>query len=559
MLKKIARCASFVCLLVLPAAAGNLQTPGEINGYSCYTQHEEVVRFLSALSAQAGNVQVQEVGSTRPVEGFSDKSLLLCILTAEGASRPEEIDRSKPTILITAGQHGSEQSAKEAALALLRDLALGELKPLLNQANFLILPQANPWGNFHDRRVNELGLDMNRDHIKMESAGVQAIHKVFRRWMPEITLDVHERGDNYYRIALGCVSHVNADPSIEDFSRRVILREVGESLAKEKITFQEYAVTSENMPSDASGADFPDEELARWPLITRHSTFDLNDGRNSLAIYQTFSFIQEGASRHDLATLAERTRWQLSSLRAFVRAAARHGQEMTAQVRDLRRQLLEPGGRFARVHLRMEYRRDPAQPQVKIKEFIRPEQRAAGRLKVDKKAGEILLGNEIEPLETAGGQKVAERVITEWYPLVAPTLSVARPWGYVIPAGHREVIETLRRHDVAIETFTRDCQVAVEGWMTQKVVPSRYDYVPPDTIEVSVQPLAILCKKGDFYIPCSQPAALLVPCLLEPQSDFGLIRYRKYGLVPQAGAFYHLYRVSAEQALPLIPYAAWPR
>jgi len=557
MLRLLLICPFLLFAIIPPARAQSLLTPGEACAYARYTQHEEILHFISALVHQAKTVQVVEAGRTLAVADCPATSLLLCILTAEGARRPEEIDRSKPTILITAGQHGSEQSAKEAALALLRDLAIGELKPLLDQANFLIMPQANPWGNVHDRRVNELGLDMNRDHIKMESAGVQAIHKVFRRWMPEITLDVHERGDDYYRIALGCVSNVNVDPSIEAFSRRVILKEVEAALAKEKITFQEYAVTSENMPSDASGADFPDAELARWPQITRHSTCDLNDGRNSLGIYQTFSFIQEGASRHDLATLAERTRRQLAGLRGFVRAAVGHGQEIMAQVRDLRRQLAESGGHFAQVHLRMAYRRDPAQPQVNIKEFISMEQRVAGRLNVDKKAGEILLDSEIEPLESAGGLKVTERVITEYYPLVAPTLSVAQPLGYVIPAAHQEVIETLRRHDVAIETFVRDCQVEVEGWMTQKVVPSAYDYVPPDTLEVSVQPLTILCKQGDFYVRCNQPAARLLPCLLEPQSDFGLIRYRKYKLAPNAGSFYVLYRVDAAQELPLIPYADW--
>ncbi len=561
MLRRMLICSLLLFACLLPAGAQSLLTPGEINGYSRYTQHDEVVRFLSALSAHSRTLQVREVGRTRPVEGFSAKSLLLCILTAEGVSRPEQLDRSKPTLFITAAKHGSEQSAKEAALLILRDFAVGELKSLLEKVNLLIMPMVNPWGNYFDRRVNEIGLDMNRDHIKMESEGVQAIHRVFRAWMPEVTLDVHEQGDKYYRISMGCVSNLNVDPAIEAYSRRVILNSVGEALARDKITFHEYIVTSENMPSDASGADFSDEELARWPQITRHSTTDINDGRNILGLYQTFSFIQEAASRHDLATLAARTRWQERGIRAFIQAVAEHGPEMTAQVNDLRRQLLEQAAIFYpehRVHIRMEYRRDPARPDLRLKEFQRREPAAAGRMKVEKRAGEVLLHSEIEPLPELDGQKVVERVEKEWYPLVAPTLSVVRPLGYVIPAQHAEVIATLQLHGIMINVFTEEVPVKVEGSFITAVKPSKYDYVAPERIEVEARRLVLPCKKGDFYISCRQPAANLLPCLLEPASDFGLVRYWKYGLVPEATTFYPFYRVIEEQAPPLVPYAAWP-
>ena len=46
---------------------------------------------------------------------------------------------------------------------------MGELRPLLKSLNFLIMPQTNPYGNWFDRRENEQGLDLNRDHVKLES------------------------------------------------------------------------------------------------------------------------------------------------------------------------------------------------------------------------------------------------------------------------------------------------------------------------------------------------------------------------------------------------------
>jgi hypothetical protein len=69
--------------------------------------------------------------------------------------------------------------------------------------------------------------------------------------------------------------------------------------------------------------------------------------------------------------------------------------------------------------------------------------------------------------------------------------------------------------------------------------------------------LPIVAKKGDFYVPCAQAGANLIPCLLEPQSQYGLIRYQVFMLVPETGNFYAFYRVAKPVALPLVPYRNW--
>ena len=48
-------------------------------------------------------------------------------------------------------------------MELIRDLTVGELEPLLEQVNVLVIPQANPHGNALDQRRNEQNLDQNRD------------------------------------------------------------------------------------------------------------------------------------------------------------------------------------------------------------------------------------------------------------------------------------------------------------------------------------------------------------------------------------------------------------
>jgi len=70
--------------------------------------------------------------------------------------------------------------------------------------------------------------------------------------------------------------------------------------------------------------------------LWRYSTADLNDGRNSLGIYETLSFIQEGASRHDLETLEARTNWQYQGIRALAEIVADRPGEIISLVRGLR-------------------------------------------------------------------------------------------------------------------------------------------------------------------------------------------------------------------------------
>ncbi len=546
----------------LSLQAGSVETPAERTNFAQYSQHEEITQFLSELDHSSGELAVQIIGQTKETREYGPKDLYLCIITDEGCGSPQEINREKPTVLLIASQHGNEQSAKEAALQLLRDFSEDDLSPLLERINVLIIPQANPYGNQLDQRRNEQDLDLNRDHVKLESPEARAIHRVFRDWMPEVTLDIHEKGDDFYRISIGCVSNANIHQSLQDFSRNTILAEVEKGLEKRKITFFEYLVTQRMGVDSSAGVSYRPEDQGQEETMKRYSTTDINDGRNSLGIYETLSFIQEGASRHDLETLKERTRWQYFGIRLFVESIARHADEVRNMVNGLRAQLYEKNKTFVEqdvVHLRMDYARDEQHPVLKLKRFERAESPIRGILKVDKKAGETFSLEDVSPYLYPSRYEVVEEIVRNWFPIVIPTLSVSRPLGYVIPAGHRDILETLLDHGIEVDTFTGDSRMVVEAYLAGEVLPSKYDYLPPEKIEVEKKSLQTIIKEGDFYVSCSQAAANLIPCLLEPQSQYGLIRYWKYKIVPKKGDFFPFYRVVAVGELPVIPYKNWKR
>ena len=554
----------FLLFSILPfAQAQTLKTPSEESNFTRYSQNEDIARFLSAVDFLSKETIVQAIGKTKESRGFPSRDIFLCIINEEGASTPASLNRKKPTFLLIASQHGNEQSGKEAALGLIRDLGLGELKPLLNKMNFLIIPQSNPYGNWFDVRDNEIGLDMNRDHIKLEAEGAQAIHRIFRVWMPEVTMDVHEKGDDYYRVSIGCVSNINIQPKFEEFSRNIIFPRVAKNLEKKRLTFFEYLVSQEIGIDSSAGVRYRPEDVGQRERMTRYSTADINDGRNSLGIYETLSFIQEGASRHDLATLPDRTNWQYFGIRFLAEAIAERGEEVLKMVNESRAALLEKAKIDSdddQVYIKMEYARDEKNPTLTLKRFENIESPIRGILKVDKKAGETLQASDIAPYPSPSArQKVVTEVVKNWFPGVVPKLSVARPLGYIIPEKCQDVVETLLNHGVTVEIFSRDKTVDIEAYQAAEVVPAKYDYLAPNKLEVEKKILQTVVKKGDFYVSCAQPAAHLIPLLLEPQCDFGLVRYWKYKLVPEKGNIFAFYRVVKSQDLPLIPYRNWLR
>ena len=163
--KIIALLAFFVFFSSSFSLAATVQTPAEQTHYTEYSQYEAITEFLSHVSHLSEKTKVRIIGQTRERRDYPSKDLYLCIISEEGADSPLKLNRKKPTILLVAAQHGGEQSAKEAALWLIRDLATGKLKNLVKKVNFLVIPQANPYGSFFDQRRNEQNLDLNRDHV----------------------------------------------------------------------------------------------------------------------------------------------------------------------------------------------------------------------------------------------------------------------------------------------------------------------------------------------------------------------------------------------------------
>lgn len=476
--------AMLVFLHSSPITAQPVDIPGppftglESSGFSRLTTHDELVAFLDDLDRRSRHLTVTRIG--RSVQG---RDLPMAMLSRkEFASERSE----KPVVLIFAQQHGNEPSGKEAALILIRELAVGSLRYMLNHVDLLIVPSVNPDGGEAGQRRNANEQDLNRNHVVLSEPEVLAVHNAFLEWMPEVTLDVHEYNaisrnwieNGFIKDAaqmLDRVTHLNIDERILKISDETYIPEVGQKIQDDGFTFLRYTV----------GAPFRGQRI-------RHSTTNVNDGRQSLGIYNTFSFIFEGKRYGDLTNRIEkRTRAQLSALIAFVQTAISHRKEILETVHDARRKLVE-GPHPEEAFIRLDYYPDPEKTTIDF------------------------------PVFEFATWKPAVKALENYEPLVRVKKSVLRPFAYAFSLDEADLISLLQRHRIQMHLSKADVDAGIEAYTIKRVTPDTEEDKETEYVDATILRETRRIDAGTVLVFLDQPAGNLIPLLLEPESSYGI-------------------------------------
>ncbi|HEX8104323.1 MAG TPA: M14 family metallocarboxypeptidase, partial [Solirubrobacteraceae bacterium] len=210
----------FALLLPAAALAAPPTTGFEDRAGASFTTAEEEQAFLSAVEAGSDRVARTVIGRTK-----QDRPLDLVELGAPAPAGRESALR-RPTALLICSQHGNEPAGREACLKLLRDLAFTEdpkLVALLQRTTFLFVPTANPDGRAADTRENSDGVDVNRDHLTLDTPEARAMAAVVRDWQPDVLIDLHEYGPSQPLIYDDSVlwlwpRNLNADQQVHDLA-----------------------------------------------------------------------------------------------------------------------------------------------------------------------------------------------------------------------------------------------------------------------------------------------------------------------------------------------------
>ncbi|WP_016698106.1 M14 family metallopeptidase [Actinoalloteichus spitiensis] len=173
-------------------AQGTPRTGFELSGGERWTTLDEETAFLDTVVATSDRAEMDVLATTeqgRPIR-----------LVRIGDPVPEAGrggTRGRVSVLLLCLQHGNEPSGREACLTTVRDLALSDdpaVERLLSTASVLVMPTANPDGRAANTRGNGDGVDINRDHLALETGEARTIAAVLRDHQPDIVYDLHEYG-----------------------------------------------------------------------------------------------------------------------------------------------------------------------------------------------------------------------------------------------------------------------------------------------------------------------------------------------------------------------------
>lgn len=172
-------------LLTAPAQAkpSPPRTGFEESNGARWTSQPQEQKFLAAVDRASDRVSVSRIGTTK-----QDRPVQLVRI----GERP-----TKNTVLLICSQHGDEPSGRDACLSTIRDLAYAKDKKtrtFLSRTTLLVVPTANPDGRAANTRGNSDGVDINRDHISLQTAEARAMAAVIRDRKPDSIYDLHEYG-----------------------------------------------------------------------------------------------------------------------------------------------------------------------------------------------------------------------------------------------------------------------------------------------------------------------------------------------------------------------------
>ena len=178
-------------------------TKAELTAFRATPSYEETLAFLRRLEKTSPYLSVSFYGTS--AEG---RPMPLLVASKDKVFTPEAAAKAgKPVVLVLNGIHPGEPDGKDACLILLRDMSLGNRPDLLDSLTLLVVPIYNVDGHERVSRWNRpnqdgpaegmgfrpttQGLDLNRDFLKADAPETRALLSLVAAWSPDLFVDDH--------------------------------------------------------------------------------------------------------------------------------------------------------------------------------------------------------------------------------------------------------------------------------------------------------------------------------------------------------------------------------
>jgi hypothetical protein len=119
--------------------------------------------------------------------------------------------------------------------------------------------------------------------------------------------------------------------------------------------------------------------------------------------------------------------------------------------------------------------------------------------------------------------EVVQRELDNYHGLVRVKQSVPEAQGYLVPSGEARLREVLDRHGIRYRVLEQDTTMNVEVWHIRHVTRMDEEGLTLPYVDADLREHVREIDRRTLFIPTLQPARLLLPLMLEPQSSRGLV------------------------------------
>jgi hypothetical protein len=493
-----------------------LRTRAETSGFRATSSYDETLAYLRRLEALSPHLRVSSFGTSE-----QGRAMPLVVVSREKAFTAAEARRlPKPIVLLQSGIHAGEVDGKDASLMLLRELVGGERPQVLDAVTLVLVPIYNVDG--HERvsrfnrsnqdgpeegmgfRTNARGLDLNRDHLKLESAEARALIGLVNEWRPHLHVDNHVSNgfDHAWVVGFATAEAPQAAASVDAWARAT-LPGVADATRRAGYGIGPYLEL-------LSGED-PSKGAITPPYRPRYSTgyFALRN-RPSILI-ETHShkpFRQRVLGNHA---------WMVALLEAVARDPGALVQAVDAAERRTVA-LGAPDAAPSDAVLRLGPDRDDPGAGGG------PPDRIRLPLYAWSTTPSVVTGT---PLTTYARGRLRETDLP-WFHAPRVTATVTRPRGYVVLPGWPAIAERLRLHGLRMEPLASAIETEVETTRLSdpKFAPAPYQGATAVTgVKVARQREVRRIPAGALWVPADQPDFEVAVHLLEPDAPDSLLAW----------------------------------
>ena len=479
------------------SAGRALQTRPERTNFNETSRYDDVMAFMGAAAKAAPKlIHLTTFGKT-----FEGRSLPLAIVGAPDAT-PEAVRRTgKLRVYIQGNIHGGEVEGKESAQMLLRDLAEGKHADWLKSMVLIIAPIYNADGNEkvalnnrgrqhgpmagQGQRPNAQGLDLNRDHMKLESPEARAFVKLLNDYEPHVSMDLHTTNGTRHAYYLTYSPPLNpaTDPAIVNLLRNDWLPSVTKAI-KTKYGWDYYYYGNLEGRGDDRG----------WKTFDSRPRFN----SNYIGLRNRFAILSEA---YAYATFEDR----IKATNRFVEEVLNYANTHAAGIRKTTETADKQKIVGSRLPLRAELERSRQDVEILLGDIVEEKNPNDGHL-MDRRA-DVRKPERMPEYGTFKGTD-EERV----------------PAFYYLPPRLTAAIDHLRAHGIRMTTLARPATIAVEEFqISGSDVAREFQGHKERSLTGSWVAAESRLPAGTVRIDLSQPLARLAFYLIEPRSDDGLV------------------------------------